>query len=109
MEQRLTQVQLEQIVAEVQQLSQRAEVELDTEQVREILRELNLPPEFLEDAMVQLRRREALAVQQRSTRWIVGSAVGAIALLIVGITLFIQHQKQSLTQITAQSTRITLV
>ncbi len=109
MEQRLTQAQLQQIVAEVQKLSQRSEAELDKEQVREILRELNSPPEFLEEAMVQLHRREALALQQRRNRWIVGSAIGAIALLVVGMTLFIQHQNQSLTQITAQSTRITLV
>lgn len=70
MEQRLTQAQLEHVVAEVQQLSRRYEAELDAEQVREILRELELPPEFLEDAMVQLHRREALALQQQRSRWI---------------------------------------
>jgi hypothetical protein len=59
MDQKLSQKQLEQIVAGVQQLSLRQEAELDRDQVREILRELNLPPELLEEAMVQLSRREA--------------------------------------------------
>lgn len=49
MEQRLTQLQLEQIVAEVEQLSQRHQFGLDTAQVQDILRELNLPPELLEE------------------------------------------------------------
>jgi len=53
MERKLTQTQLEQIIAEVQRLSEQQEAELDLEQVRDILRELNLPPELLEEAMVQ--------------------------------------------------------
>ena len=64
MEPRLTENQLQQVVAEVQQLAIRRESELDATQVREILQELNLPPEFLEDAMIQLQRREALKLQQ---------------------------------------------
>ncbi len=52
MEQRLTQSQLTQIVAEVERLSQRQQEELDTEEIREILQELNLQPELLEDAIV---------------------------------------------------------
>lgn len=84
MEERLTQAQLEQLIAEVQQLEQRHEAELDTEQVREILRELNLAPEFLEDAMVQLRRREALAVQQKQRHLLIAGVVGAIAFLLFG-------------------------
>jgi len=108
MDQRLNQAQLEQIVAEVQQLAQRHEAELDTEQVKEILRELNLPPEFLEDAMVQLRRREALAVEQRRKRWLIGGSVGAIAFLLLAFTLFTQNQQQTLARVIAQNNRITL-
>ena len=108
MEKRLTQAQLEQVVAEVQQLSERQQTELNAEQVRDILRELNLPPEFLEEAMVQLHRREALAVQQRRNRRITGSVIALIALILLGVTLFTQNQQQALTRVTAQRDRITL-
>lgn len=108
MEQRLTQAQLKQLITEVKQLEQRHEAELETEQVREILRELNLAPEFLEDAMVQLRRREALAVQQRQRRWLIGGVVGAIAFFLIAWTLFSHSQQQTLNSVIAQSDRITL-
>jgi len=108
MEQRLTQTQIEQVVAEVQQLSQRQQAGLDIEQVRDILRELNLPPEFLEEAMVQLHRREALAAQQRRNRWIIGSVVGLSALLVVGVMLLLQNQQRALGRVTAQGDRLTL-
>lgn len=107
-EQRLTQTQLIQIVAEIEQLSLRRREELDVVQVREILQELNLPPELLEDALVQLKRREALAVQQRQRRLWVGAIVGVIAIALIGFSLFTQQQQQSLSQITAQQDRITL-
>lgn len=108
MEQRLTQAQLEQLIAEVQQLEQRHEAELETEQVREILRELNLAPEFLEEAMVQMRRRKALAAQQRQRRLLIGGVVGAIAFLLIAWTLFTHNQQQTLARVIAQSDRITL-
>lgn len=50
MEDRLTQAQLSQVVTEVEQLWRRREAELDSEQVKEILQELNLPSDLLEDA-----------------------------------------------------------
>lgn len=108
MKQRLTQVQLDQVIAEVQRLSERQQAELDAEQVRGILQELNLPPDLLEEAMLQLHRREALAEQQRRYRWIVGSVVGLIALLLLGVTLFTQSQQQLLARVTAERDRITL-
>jgi hypothetical protein len=108
MEQRLTQVQLDRVIAEVHQLSQRQQAELDAEQVRDILRELNLPPEFLEEAVVQLHRREALAARQRRNRWIVGGVIGLSVLLLLGGMLFTKNQQQMLVRITAQRDRITL-
>lgn len=108
MEQRLTETQLQQVVAEVQQLSLRRESELDAVQVREILQELNLPPEFLEDAMIQLRRREALQVQQRRNRWIGSGIAIAIALLLIGGILLTQRQQQTLSKTIAQRDRLTL-
>lgn len=61
MENRQTQAQLSQVVAEVERLSRRQEAVLDLGQVKEILHQLNLPSDLLEDAIVQLRRPEALA------------------------------------------------
>jgi hypothetical protein len=109
MEQRLTQTQLEQVVREIQQLSERQQAELDAEQVRDILRELNLPPELLEEAMVQLHRREALAMQQRRNLWLFGSVVGLVVLLLLGVIFFTQNQQQAIARVTVQQDRITLV
>jgi hypothetical protein len=108
MEQRLTDVQLEKVVAEVQRLSQRQQAELAPEQVREILRELNLPPEFLEEAMVQLDRREALAVQQKRDRWIISGFVGLIFLSVIGFVVITQNQQQMTARVMAQRDRVTL-
>ena len=46
MKERLTQSQLAQVIAEVGQLSQRREAELDQEQVKQILQELNLSSDY---------------------------------------------------------------
>lgn len=108
MKQRLTQVQLKQVVAEVQRLSERQQAELDAEQVRDILQELNLPPELLEEAVLQLYRREALVEQQRRNRWIVGSVIGSIVLLLLGVTLLTQPQQQMLARVMADRDRLTL-
>lgn len=108
MEQRLTDTQLNEIVAEVQQLSLRRESELDAAQVREILKELNLPPEFLEEAMVQIQRRKALAAEKKRNRWMIGGVMGAIALAIIGFTIFTQQQQQSLNRVNASESRVTL-
>ncbi len=108
MEERLTPTQLSQIVAEVQQLSERQQDELEAEQVREILRELNLAPEFLEDAMIQIRRREALAAQKQRNRWLLGGVAALITCVLVAGALTLRQRQQTLGRITAQQDRITL-
>ena len=109
MENRLTQTQLKQIVAEVERLSNLREAELSSEEVTQILQELSLPPELLNEALIQLQRREALAQQQRRNRWIVGglaaAAVGAIA--ITGF--YIQQNGQAIDRVSIQQNRITSV
>lgn len=107
-EQRLTQNQLDQVIAEVQRISFKQEDELESEQVREILRELHLPPELLEDALVQVSRREALAVQQNSRRWLIGGAIAAIALITIGFTVLNQQQNQTLSRVGSNQSRLTL-
>ncbi|MFN6466054.1 MAG: DUF3859 domain-containing protein [Nostoc sp. DedVER02] len=109
MTQRLTQEQLSQIVTEVEGLQVRREGELDQQQVKEILQELNLPPELLDEALIQLNRRQALEVQQRRNRWITSGVVAALVILSASTIFFIQQQNSALSRVSAQQDRITLV
>ncbi len=109
MTQRLTQEQLSQIVTEVEGLQLRREAELDQQQVREILQELNLPPELLDEALIQLNRRQALEVQQRRNRWITSGVVAVVMVAIASTIFFIQQQNSALSRVSAQQDRITLV
>ncbi|NET62345.1 MAG: DUF3859 domain-containing protein [Symploca sp. SIO2E6] len=108
MEQRLTKSQLTQIVAEVERLSQRQQEELDAAEVREILAELNLQPELLEEAMIQLRRREALTAQKRRHRWLISAVAIVLSLAIVSTIFWTQHRQQTLARILVEQDRITL-
>ncbi len=108
MEQRLNQEQLKRVVAEVEELSRRQQDELSPEQVREILRELNLPPELLEDALVQVQRRDALAAQQQRNRWVYAGIGAAIAVVLAGSLLWLIPTRTSINSLAAQQDRITL-
>ncbi|MBL1177027.1 DUF3859 domain-containing protein [Pantanalinema sp. GBBB05] len=108
MNQRLTQAQLTQIVAEVERLSQRQQEELDQEQVKAILQELNLPPHLLDEAIVQIQRREVLAVRQRRLRWVLAGVGVAMVLIITSFLWISQQQQQMLTRLSVQHDRITL-
>lgn len=94
MENRLNQEQLGKVVAEVTRLAQEREdferQTLDRQQVSQLLKELNLPVEMIDDAMEQLRRREALAQEQRKKkRWItIGIASIVLIVLLFGIWMF---------------------
>jgi hypothetical protein len=90
---RLTEAQLQQVVGEAQRLYDRQQAQFDQAEVKAILAELNLPPELLPDAMVQIQRRQALQQQQRRNRWLLGAGA-AIVLATIGGGLFIQQQQQ---------------
>jgi hypothetical protein len=108
METRLTQTQLAQVIAEIDKLSQQRELELAPDQVREILRELNLPDELLEDAIAQMRRREALEQQQRRNRWIaIATTAAVISAIGIGI-LFGQNLQQQTDRVVGDQDRIAL-
>lgn len=107
MNNRLTETQLTQIVGEVERLSQLREAEFDSEQVKQILQELSLPPELLDEALVQLRRREALEIQQRRNRWIAAGAIGTLVVAIAGTTVFIQQNQQALQNVSTVQSQIT--
>jgi hypothetical protein len=108
MNQRLTQEQLKPIIAEVQRLQLRQEAELDQEQIREILQDLNLPPELLDEALIQVRRKQALEVQQHRNK-LIGFGVAGAVIVGIGLTIFL-HQQQGalLANVSAQQARITL-
>lgn len=108
MENRLTQEQLTKVVAEVQRLSLRREDEVDREQVKEILLELNLSPDLLDDALVQVQRREALSVQQGRDRWIIGGVAIVLVGAIATTTIFNQNRQREFANISGSQSRITL-
>lgn len=108
MNQRITQEQLNQIIAEVQGLQLRQEAEFDQQQIQQILQELNLPPELLDEALIQLRRRQALEVQQRRNKLIAFGVVGAIMITVGSLVFFNQQQASLLANVSAQQDRITL-
>jgi hypothetical protein len=108
MDKRLTDAQLQRLVAEVQRLSDRHREELDIQEVKDVLQQLDLSLEFLDDAMVQLKRQDSLVVQQRRRRWI---AAGVSVVVGLGLASWLwlgrRHQEQ-LAQVVAQGDRMTL-
>ncbi len=108
MDDKLTQAQLDRVIAEVQRLSLRQEAELDRQQVQDILQELNLSPDLLDEALVQIQRREALAVQQRRKRWIVAGVTVALIGAIATATVLAQHRQQGFARVSTYESRITL-
>lgn len=108
MESRLTQTQLAQVVAEIELISQRRELELTSQQVKEILRELNLPEELLEDAIAQLRRREVLKHQQQRHRLIAIALAAVATVTIGGSILFGQNRQRQTANVQARQDQIAL-
>ncbi len=108
MEKRLTNQQLTQIVGEVERLANRDQEELERSEVQKILLELNLPPELLDDAMIQISRKEALAKQRQRTigMAIAGAVIGC--LLVVGSLMFLQNKSQTLDKVSASSDLLTV-
>ena len=108
MDTRLTQTQLAQVVAEVGQRSKQREEELSSAQVRQILQELSLPDDLLDEAIVQLTRRKALARQQ-TRNWLIGSAIATTLIVATAAaTIFHEQYQQEIAQIAVTQNRITL-
>jgi hypothetical protein len=108
MEKKLTEEQLQQVIAEVQELSEIRKAEISRQEVTAILQELNLPDDLLDEAIIQLQRRNILAVQQKRQKQIF-ILVATILAGTIGLGLFFQQKYQhSLSQVTAGENRITL-
>jgi hypothetical protein len=108
MEQRLTTQQLELIVGEVGRLANRQQDELDRSEVEKILVELNLPPDLLDEAMVQVQRKEALARERKRNIGIAIASVTALVMVVVGANIFSQNRVSSIAKVIATQDRITL-
>jgi hypothetical protein len=109
MEQRLTTQQLDRIVGEVGRLANRQQEELDRSQVETILQELNLPPELLDEAMIQVQRKEALARQHNRNLGIAIASVTALVILVSGTSVFFQNKAATISKLNVSQDRITLV
>lgn len=104
----LTEAQLRKIVEEVSRMSKARGENLNREEVKQILTELNLPPEMLDEALLRVKYREAVQRSHTSDRklWI-GVAVVLVAAAVVAL-LWWQQQQTTLAQVTAVQDRITL-
>ncbi|MFQ3679992.1 MAG: DUF3859 domain-containing protein [Pseudanabaenaceae cyanobacterium] len=101
--------ELDEVIAEIQRISRKREGTLTIDQAREILRELNLPEELLEEAVLQLKRRQA-AKEHFQLNLVV--SIGALLLVAIGIggNLWLQRQQeQAIAQVAAKASAIRLV
>lgn len=108
MSERLNQEELGQVILEIEKMRSRNEAELTREQVEEILQELNLSPDLLDEALIQLRRKQALKAEKKRNRLI---ALGAVVsfLIIVSLWLFFSHRNNlAIANVQAQEDRISL-
>lgn len=108
MEKKLTAEQFQQVIAQVQELSDIRQTEISRQEVTEILQELNLPTDLLDEAIIQLQRRNILAVQQKRRKQIFILVVTILA-GTVSLWLFFQQKYQhGLAQVTGGENRLTL-
>jgi hypothetical protein len=106
---KLTEEQLQKIVGEIGRLSNEKQGELEREQVEDILRELNLPVELLDEAVIQVKRREVLAIEQRRNRLIMGGIIGVLILGFGGLFMMVNNDRQVLDKVIGQQDQLTLV
>jgi len=104
----LTREELNQIIREVQSLELRQESEFDREQIQEILRELNLPPQLLDEALIALHSRQRLEVKKRRSKWIVMGTISVVSVIVLAIGFFNQKQANLLTKVSVQQDKIIL-
>lgn len=111
MEKRLTQEQLGQVVAEVTRLAQEREdfekATLDRNQMAQVLKELDLPVDLIDDAMEQVRRREALERERRKRRKLITIGVGVLMLLLLLIGFRIYQRSTVFDHMNTDQARIT--
>lgn len=106
MQKRLTQKQVSQIVAEVERLSQRRQSEIEVEELQQILHELNLPDDLLDEAVMQVYRKQAMDKQKKRNRLIIGGVVAVVVSAVAATFFMQQQQQQALARINVYDSRI---
>lgn len=106
MQKRLTQKQVSLIVAEVERMSQQRESEVEVEELQQILQDLNLPEDLLDEAVMQVYRKQALDKQKQRNRLVIGGVV-ALMLSAALATFFVQQNwQQALARVKGDNPRI---
>ena len=106
MQKRLTTKQVSQIVAEVERLSQRRQSEIEVEELEQILNELNLPDDLLDEAVMQVYRKQAMDKQKKRNRLIIGGALAVVVSAIFSTFFMQQQQQQALERINVYDSRV---
>ena len=108
MPENLTQEQFNQVIAEIQKISDQGGGSVTIDQAREILQEMNLPSELLQEALLQVKRKQAQAEQNRLNFIVVGGAILILTVAVIGTLFWQSQQSQVLEQVKSQSGKITL-
>lgn len=106
MQKRLTPKQVSQIVAEVERLSQRRQSEIEVEELQQILHKLNLPDDLLDEAVMQVYRKQAMDNQRKRNRLIIGGVLAVVVGAIAATFFMQQQQQQALERINVYDSRI---
>ncbi len=106
MQKRLTTKQVSQIVAEAERLSQRRQSEIEVEELQQILDELNLPEDLLDEAVMQVYRKQARDKQKKRNRLIIGGVMAVVVSAIATTFFMQQQQQQALERINVYDSRV---
>ena len=72
------------------------------------MQDLHLPPELLDEALIQVQRKQALVVEECRNKLITFGVVAAVIIGIGSTVFFNQQQGSLLTNVSAQQDKITL-
>ncbi|NES80118.1 MAG: DUF3859 domain-containing protein [Moorea sp. SIO2B7] len=108
MTEKITPEQINQIVAEINRLANQKETEIDRQQLEEILKELNLPVELLDEALLAFKKRKSKARKSKRIMLAITCLIFVSVALISTMTIFYQKRQQALGEMTAIKNRITL-
>lgn len=108
MKSQLTEKQWSEVVAEVTRLAQTREDEQTQREITaQVLQELQLPTDLLDDAMQQVRYREALAKQRRQRIWLSVAGVTLLLVLVVSVWMWSASRSASFARIQSDPGRVT--
>lgn len=108
MKSQLSEKQWNQVVEEVTRLAQSREDEITRREVTtQVLQELNLPTDLIDEALQQIRYREALDKQRRQRLWMGIGGFTLVLILIASLWVWRSQHRDSLARIHADRGRMT--